>query len=371
VLLALLALALIPVEPIPAAIGAAIVVALLVAIANGAGLRLAVALGLARPADSRLRGIVDECAARTGVAPRAVWVVRMPTVNAFAYPAARELAFTVEAVEKLTDEELAAVTMHELGHVGEPIWVVRARAAGSFVVLPIALARPVLALRDDLLEKLVLFLALVLSALVVSVVVRRIARKMEERADAVAHEHEDEGGAYAKALERIYELNLVPAVTGARRPVHPHLYDRLVSAGAPPSYPRPRPPSRAVHLVAIFALLAILGGGLLASALAGELLVGAGEPDLAVAIAGGEREIEAAGLARWQAGDLDGARPYFRWLAATDPGSSFRAHELAILESERGDCAAAREAFASARGIDDPELAAEAAERVATCEPGQ
>jgi hypothetical protein len=28
------------------------------------------------------------------------------------------------------------------------------------------------------------------------------------------------------------------------RGAHPHLYDRMVSAGSPPSWPRPAPPSR-------------------------------------------------------------------------------------------------------------------------------
>ena len=44
-------------------------------------------------------------------------------------------------------------------------------------------------------------------------------------------------GAYARALEKIYEANLVPLVISSRHHRYPELYDRLVDAGAPPAYP--------------------------------------------------------------------------------------------------------------------------------------
>jgi hypothetical protein len=45
------------------------------------------------------------------------------------------------------------------------------------------------------------------------------------------------------ALERIYEVNLVPAVLGHKLAPHPDLYDRQLAAGYTPSYPRPDRPS--------------------------------------------------------------------------------------------------------------------------------
>jgi hypothetical protein len=70
---------------------------------------------------------------------------------------------------------------------------------------------------------------------------------MEVRADRLGREHEGEiQGTYARALEKMYEANLLPVVMRGKGPIHPHLYDRLTAAGAPPPYPRPKPPRRIV-----------------------------------------------------------------------------------------------------------------------------
>lgn len=88
------------------------------------------------------------------------------------------------------------------------------------------------------LAPLVLLLAAVMA-------LRRIGRRMEERADRLARVQEgDSAVVYARALEKIYAANLIPVVLRGKRHVHPHLYDRLVAAGVPPAYPRPAPPPR-------------------------------------------------------------------------------------------------------------------------------
>jgi len=63
---------------------------------------------------------------------------------------------------------------------------------------------------------------------------------VEERADAHAHLSIQDSRVYARALEKIGEANLSPAVT-EEAGTHPHLYDRMVSAGFTPGYPRPAP----------------------------------------------------------------------------------------------------------------------------------
>ncbi len=74
--------------------------------------------------------------------------------------------------------------------------------------------------------------------LIIFVGVARLRRAGERHADAAAH---DDGKVYGRALERLYEFNLVPAVL--RRPgAHGHLYDRLVASGYTPGWPRPAPP---------------------------------------------------------------------------------------------------------------------------------
>jgi hypothetical protein len=66
----------------------------------------------------------------------------------------------------------------------------------------------------------------------------RLSRALERRADAIAS---TVSAAYAGALERLCQVNLRPAVL-RRAGMHPHLYDRMVAAGATPSWPRPLPP---------------------------------------------------------------------------------------------------------------------------------
>jgi hypothetical protein len=79
--------------------------------------------------------------------------------------------------------------------------------------------------------------------LALAVLFRNVAARMEKRADEVAHTAVSPAR-YARALERLYEANLVPAVLSkkAAKP-HPHLYDRVLAAGVTPGYPRPEPPS--------------------------------------------------------------------------------------------------------------------------------
>ena len=78
--------------------------------------------------------------------------------------------------------------------------------------------------------------------------------RWSKRADALSSANEGESGTYARALEHLYQLNLVPAVVRQKHAVHPHLYDRLLAAGVVPAYPRPSPPSRWRAPAVIFAM---------------------------------------------------------------------------------------------------------------------
>ncbi|UJR79948.1 M48 family metallopeptidase [Sandaracinus amylolyticus] len=350
VLIVLIGGALIPAEPVPAAIVAVVILAMLVAVALGAGLRVAVALGLARPADARITAIVDACVEKVGVRAKRTWIVRWPMVNALAFPRTGELAFTEPAVRDLSDEEIAGVTAHELGHLGEPRSVVLARSVALVALYPIALIRPLMHAfgHGDALRGVLVLLCLVLVALIVSRIVQRIARRMEERADAIAHAHEEDAGSYARALERIYELNLAPAVTRVAKPVHPHLYDRLVGAGLTPSYPRPAPPPRAAQTIGTLALLFVITSGSVGWTTALTLA----EPDEGpppgwiVALRGGAiSDLGAMAFQRWDAGDLEGALPFYRALTELEPDVAFWPLESARLASWLDRCDEARAAL--------------------------
>jgi Zn-dependent protease with chaperone function len=181
------------------------------------------------------------------VKARTLLEVDLLMANAFALPAAGMLLFTPEAVRTLEDGQLAAVARHELGHLSEPRRVVAARMGGAvFVVVVLVAARPlsgVLAGDLGLLRLLVALLVIIVAAAFSRLVIRPLARRMEERADSIARAHDAHDGEYARALEALYAANLMPAVTHAKG-AHPHLYDRLIAAGAPPVWARPAPPSR-------------------------------------------------------------------------------------------------------------------------------
>jgi Zn-dependent protease with chaperone function len=212
--------------------------------------------GVIRPAPMRLRAAVDRAAVRTGVRPRAVGLLPtfgVPFANAFALPTLRRVAFTAEALSILDDEETEAVAAHELGHVGEPRVVAAARVARAAILLPVVVAHPLYASMGwagPLLAFAVLILLARLSAI--------LSRRMEERADAIAHHGEDEGPVYARALEKLYVRNLVPAVTAGKRRIHPDLWDRMVKAGVTPPYPKPAPPKMRGPLLAALGLVYVV-----------------------------------------------------------------------------------------------------------------
>jgi Zn-dependent protease with chaperone function len=219
----------------------------------GGGLLLLRLLGLMGPASPRLATIVAEAAGRTGIEPRAAYELKSIAANAFALPLWHRVIFTDKALQELTDEQLVTICVHELAHLAEPRATTTLRVvSGMFVFLPLIVVRPVIGSFG-----FSGFSLLVAGALVTFLVARRVARGMEVRADTSAKAHQREEGTYARALERLYEVNLIPAVQWQKRRTHPHLYDRLLAAGVTPTYPRPAPPSRARYYLAVFVTMSV------------------------------------------------------------------------------------------------------------------
>lgn len=310
------------------------------------GLPLARALGGLGDAPDRLARAVAAAAERVGIAPAAVHVVDASIANAIAFPSSRSLAFTERALDALSDEELAAVAAHELGHLSEPRAVRLARAAGPLALLPVGAWSPVVGGLGfaGLAVLLAVSIAWVLG-------LGRLARRMEVRADAIARGCEGDAGAYARALERIYRANLLPVVMPGRRRVHPHLYDRMLAAGVQPAYRRPAPPSRArsrggAALASSVLLLGVCGLHLLPR-MAPLLLP---ERDAArlwsLAVAGSDAEdlLDQALLS-----ESDGeAVVYLRAAAQLDPTDHEALAYLAELLSLDGRCGEAAAALAAA-----------------------
>jgi Zn-dependent protease with chaperone function len=313
---------------------------------HGGGLLLARLLGLARPAGARLRAIVEQAASRTGVRPLGVYELRWRITNAFAFPLGGRLAFTDTLLAKLTDEEVGAIAAHEMGHLGEPRRVALLGTIPGILFLALGTARPFIHSFGP-----GAFMALGLGAAAVAILFRRVVRRLEVRADAVAHVYEGDPGAYARALEKTYAADLTPVVLASKGTTHPNLYDRLLAAGVTPPYARPLPPSRFRALVAVVVSVALALGSYLGLEWARFRAAEGREHGLlwAIALDGGSAD----SLARlaWQhyeRGDRASAALLYRAAGAAAPTSAAYPANEAVVLANLGRCAEAERALAEA-----------------------
>lgn len=187
----------------------------------------------------RLVSVVKGASEKVGTSFKALWLMRSSLAQAYAVPGTGTLLFSTRLLEVLSDEELAAVCAHELGHLSER-WTDRyGRLVTWLTFLPWLFFRPMVK-SFEVVGLLLLFIPTV----AVPRIFRALSHKLELRADRVARANEPDPGVYARALERLYEDGLLPAVNSRKQSTHPHLYDRLVAAGVTPAFPRPKPPSR-------------------------------------------------------------------------------------------------------------------------------
>jgi Zn-dependent protease with chaperone function len=185
------------------------------------------------PPPERLQNIVRTTAAEMNVSFQELWLMRDFMAQAYAMPAGRRLLFSERLLQTLSDDEIAAVCAHELAHLTEAKTEYYKRYIQWLAFLPWLFFKPVVHLTG-----VFGYVILACFTAIVPRVCRDISRKLEVRADKMAKAGERNPGTYARALARIYEDNLIPAVT-AGRGTHPHLYDRLLAAGITPDFPRP------------------------------------------------------------------------------------------------------------------------------------
>ncbi len=209
----------------------------------GLQLRLLCGLGLLKPASVRLQSLVDETAAQMGVRVKATWEMERTAANALALIKTRELVFTKRLLRVCPDEELKAICAHELGHLTESRLALVGRLVGSLKFFPMIFIRPVYAEWQS--SGLIV---LSFAPILISLGQGRLSRALEKRADRIAHESVEDPATYARALERLYITNKMPAVlskggVGPNARTHPDLYDRMLAAGLTPDYPRPLVPA--------------------------------------------------------------------------------------------------------------------------------
>ncbi len=206
----------------------------------GQGLRLLRWFGVLQPAPEILKTLVAEVSEKMCVPVRATWTLSTHICNALALPLIGQLIFTNKLLETLSQEETKAVCAHELGHLSESRKVLLVRGLASFAFYPLIFARPLSSFSALGYGSFLIFFVLYFFLRFIG---RRIGRNMEKRADKIAVENQTDGAVYARALERIYEANQMPAVMPRRR-VHPDLYDRMMAAGVTPDFPKPLPPNK-------------------------------------------------------------------------------------------------------------------------------
>lgn len=207
---------------------------------SGLWLRFLRLLRLLLPPSARLARIVAETSERTGIPVRAVWESTSAASQAAAAITSRTLIFTRPLVERLSDAEIESICLHELAHLTEPKSIVRLRVLAQFSRTPLLFTVPVAAQFGPGVAYVLLAVSVGLPFALI-----RARRRMEQRADRLAAQTTADPAIYARALEKIYEANQMPAVvSGLTQGVHPNLYDRMVAAGVTPDYARPAKPRR-------------------------------------------------------------------------------------------------------------------------------
>ena len=215
------------------------VLAMILWLIYGGTLQLLSITGTLTDAPPRLPAIVSEVAERMHLPLPKIGLLRGLGANAIAFPVVHTLVVTEGAMDALSDEELATVCAHEFAHLHEPKSVIAARILTALAALPAIFIKPALQQWDGF-----GCIALGVAMTLIARFSRNFRNRMEKRADSMATVHEgDSPGTYARALEKIYQVNQVPAVL-SKSMVHPSLYDRLLAAGVTPSYPRPKPPAK-------------------------------------------------------------------------------------------------------------------------------
>lgn len=201
--------------------------------------RLLRVFGVLVPAGEALRSWVLPLADARGIRVRAIWEIKGPMVLAFALPFTRELAFSQRLVEVCDPGAITAIGAHELAHLSESRMVLSGRFLASLSWFPVIFLSPLIHAFQ--------FWGILMgygAALCIGVLSRKLTHRMERRADRLATHEQPVGDVYARALETLYRVNLIPAVNVNDRQTHPHLYDRMLAAGVTPDYPRPKKPSR-------------------------------------------------------------------------------------------------------------------------------
>lgn len=281
--------------------------------------------------DADLERSLDPVFQATGVRPRAVWVAKMTWANALAYPLRQTIVLTERLLAVLSSEQVNTVVAHELGHLkeGRAAWL---RLSSLAYVACASFAFPFVPVDD----RSAFFLGAFSLFIAGSLALRSWSRKREHAADGVALETSD-AVTYARALERLYEVNLYPATQ--RGGTHPSLFDRLERAGLTPDYPRPPLPPRG-HVVAMW--LCILIAPVVGTTWPRLWQSLADSPEVDAVVSDAARPLAVLALQAWHNDNLGTSIALYRRAEQLDPYSPWYPRNLAAVLQLAGDCEGAR-----------------------------
>lgn len=220
-------------------IQAAIVLCLLAALGAGGGVLAIEKLGLAEAPSDELQEVVAKLAGSIGIQPPRTFIMKSQVAAAWVIPKPAMLLLTDKLLRKLPHASVAAIIRHELAHLTESPWVYGARLVYIPYLFLLAMARPIIGTLG-----FPGWMFCLLLIVVVSNRLEKLWKRLELRADSEAAKGDTAEKEYCAALEKLYEINLIPVVTKSQR-THPDLYDRMLNLGVTPSYERPRPPETA------------------------------------------------------------------------------------------------------------------------------
>lgn len=220
-------------------------------------------LSIAAPAD--LTALSAALCERLGIPVARIWVVRTRVPQAYAYFGSHAIAVSEGALRSLSRDQQEAILAHELGHLTASLRTKVLYFLGGLPLFGLVAYRPIVNVFG-----FPSYVALAAACWYIAGASSWLARGMdlralEKQADHVAQRTVGQER-YARALERLYELSLIPVVLDDDdSPSHASLFDRMRACGVVPEYSRPQPPSTNARTVTF--LIPLLGTLALAWAL--------------------------------------------------------------------------------------------------------
>jgi Zn-dependent protease with chaperone function len=200
-------------------------------------------LGLHSRPPENVEQIVSKVSNRLRQKNPHVHILNLSTLQAFAYWGANAITLTKGMITHLDEKHLEAIVSHEIGHLKESLSKQIYLRFACAPLIGLAAYFPVVE-QSNLGMYIVVAVTCWFAAGYLALPTRSFdPRAFEKRADEKAVENLSPE-IYATALERIYEIHLIPAVLEPEdSPTHPNLYDRIKAAGVEPAYARPEQPS--------------------------------------------------------------------------------------------------------------------------------